>query len=125
MKFLIKGLVLTLSILTFILYFLHRTAHFSPYSDLSIISILVFVLMCFGLYYISKISFHSTNKHLFISITLGNLFLKFMVTAIILAGYYKFFQPEDTNFVLPYLVIYIAFTIFETVLILKVSDGKI
>ncbi len=125
MKFLLKGLLITNIILLSILYFLHSFERFSSYYDLSIISVFVFIIMSFGLFYVSKISINSTNKHLFISITLVNLFVKFMATGIILAGYYKYLQPKDTNFVLPYLIIYIAFTIFETVLILKVSDGKI
>ncbi len=125
MKFLIKGLLITVLLTFGILFLLLRNDAFAAYWDLSLVSIFVFIVMCCGLYFISKISVQSTNKHLFISIALGNLFVKFLVTAIILAGYYKLLHPSDTNFVLPYLIIYIAFTIFETVLILKISDGKI
>lgn len=125
MKYLLRALVLTLAINFVILFVIHSFDSFSSYWDISMVSILVFLAMSFGLYFIAKKAFKSKNKQIFISIALGNLFFKFLITGIILAAYYKIVLPEDTKFVLPYLFIYISFTIFETVLLLKVSDGKI
>lgn len=125
MSYLFSRLVFTLALTLCLLIGIHQMEAYSTYWDISIISIVVFVIMCLGLYFISKVAVNSRNKQIFISIALGNLFFKFLVTALILGLYYKLTQPSDTNFVLPYLTIYISFTIFETVLLLKVSDGKI
>ena len=108
-----------------LLFTIHRLEDYNKYWDITMVSVALFVLMSAGLYKISKLAVKSPNKQIFISIALGNLFVKFLMTGLILGIYYKITQPSDTKFVLPYLVIYISFTIFETVLLLKISDGKI
>jgi hypothetical protein len=125
MRYLLSRLAFTVLLTLFLLFWIHRMEDYRNYWDISWVSVVLFVFMSVALYLISKIAVKSPNKQIFISIALGNLFVKFLVTALILGAYYKFAQPVDTKFVLPYLVIYISFTIFETVLLLRISDGKI
>lgn len=125
MRYLISRLIFTVVLTMCLLFTIHRLEDYNKYWDISWVSVALFVLMSVGLYKISKLAVKSPNKQIFISIALGNLFVKFLMTGLILGIYYKITQPSDTKFVLPYLVIYISFTIFETVLLLKISDGKI
>jgi hypothetical protein len=66
-------------------------------------------------------SLKSTNKMAFIQVTMANVFLKIIGILVIVVVYYKIFKPDSKIIILPFLLIYAIFTIFETVFTYKIA----
>ena len=66
-------------------------------------------------------SFKSTNKMAFIQVTMANVFLKIIGILVIVVVYYKIYKPESKIIIIPFLLIYAIFTIFETVFTYKIA----
>ena len=102
---------------------LHRIEQFVSDQKLSIFGILFFSLYTIGLYYLSIYSIKSPNKGLFTSIHLGTIFLKMLLTVALIFVYREFYLPESRLYIIPYIVIYVLFTIYETYMMMKISKS--
>jgi len=124
MKNFLRGFALLMTILGVFLYILYSSVIQQYYIDISVYSILMFSILSILLHFFLKKSVSSPNKQLFLSITLGNMLIKMIFSACLLLIYNKLTQPPDTKFILPFLIIYLGFTIFETWFMVKLSDEK-
>ena len=118
------GFLVCLMILIPSLIGVHQYLGEGKYIDLSVIGTVVFFVMSLLLFFFLNISLKSTNKQLFLSITLANMLVKMVTTIAILLIYRKFSAPPDNKFVFPFLIIYISFTIFETWFMVKLAHRK-
>lgn len=123
LKAFLIGLALVIIFLIVNLYFLHKNLLNNNYIDLSVISILVYILMSVLLYIIVRQLLVKSLHSKFLGLTFANVLIKFLVTFLLLFTYYNNFSPSDNNFVLPYLLIYIVFTVFEAWFMLRMSDS--
>ena len=80
----------------------------------NLISILILLIFCAGMYYISISASKNSNKHLFSGITLVSIFVKIVLILAMLLIYTRIFTPDSRYFLLPFIFTYIVFTIFET-----------
>lgn len=87
-------------------------------------SLLMFTILSIGLYYFLSLSVRSPNKQMFISVTIANTLIKMTCSIGLLFAYKKMSNPADGNFIFPFLVIYLVFTIFETWFMVKMADQK-
>jgi hypothetical protein len=55
---------------------------------------------------------------------MGNVMFKIIACFGVVGVYYKLYKPTDKYFLLPFLLVYLIFTIFETYFLLKQSDRK-
>jgi hypothetical protein len=115
---------LLLFFLVLSLTLLHSFMAFSSYIDLSFYTVSMFSLLCVLLYYLLKMSVHSVQKQLFISLTMINTLAKMSCSVILLLIYYYVKQPADGKFIIPFLFIYFTFTIFETYFMLGLANQK-
>jgi len=120
----VRSLLVFLAGLFLVLVFVHSFESQADTVILSVMTVVLFSLLSIGLYIALKISVKSTNKQLFISYTLINMLVRMVTSIVLLMVYREIFKPLNGNFVLPFLVIYVLFTIFETSFMLKIADEK-
>jgi hypothetical protein len=87
-------------------------------------SLFAFILLSFGLYYISKHAAASSNKSLFNSIIMASVFFKMFIAVIVLVIYRKIYHPQDKNFLIPFFITYFVFMVFETYFMIKLAKNK-
>jgi len=120
----VRNLLVFLAFLVLVLVFLHSFESQSDTAILSIMTVVLFTILSIVLYIALRISVKSTNKQLFISYTILNMIIRMVISIGLLLMYREIYKPVDGKFVLPFLVIYILFTIFETSFMLKIADEK-
>jgi len=119
--------LLGLSLALFVLVIL--TGYFAPlapYQDIFFISILFFVVFSIITYGLAHTAAHSSNKFAFTHVTFLFLFGKLFFSVLILIVYKKIAQPETDLFVLPFFLVYLCYTAFETGFMMKLGriSGK-
>lgn len=120
----VRNLLIFLAFLVLVLVFLHSFESQSDTAILSVMTVVLFTILSIVLYIALRISVKSTNKQLFISYTILNMIIRMVMSIGLLLMYREIYKPVDGKFVLPFLVIYILFTIFETSFMLKIADEK-
>ena len=80
-----------------------------------------FILFSVGLFYASSKSANSENKHLFGQVFLLSIFFKMLFCATILIVYMLLTKPETGHFALPFLLVYLVFTIYEVYFVTKLA----
>jgi hypothetical protein len=92
-------------------------------SPISWWSIIFFSVLSLAMYYTGKIALGSSNKMMFSNIASLFMFGKMFLSVIILLIYRQLFNPTTGNFVLPFVVVYLFFTIFETYFMVKLGKN--
>jgi hypothetical protein len=82
-----------------------------------------FVGLSIGMYYLGKKSLGSSNKMMFSNVATMFMFAKMFLSVIILFIYKQTINPSSGYFVLPFIVTYLFFAIFETYFMVKVGKG--
>ncbi len=90
----------------------------------SIATTLFFAGFTIGLFYLGTSTANSPNKNLFMGVAIGSIFLKLVLTILILYSYKVIFEPEGGNHVFLFLIIYLVYTVFETSVLMKLSKPK-
>lgn len=120
-----KKLILTLGVLVLILGPLHYFEILKPFLLLTIILLVFFSLLSIGVYYLGESFARSENKFLYNQLIIMNFVIKLVFSLAILFIYNKFASPQNNLFIIPFGLIYIAFTIFEAIFMsqqAKLSD---
>ena len=120
----LKGLGVSLLVLIALLYYIHGFEGQKSYTDISVYGVLMFSVLSILLYIFLSRSVYSSNKQLFLSITLANMLVKMVFSIVLLLVYKEVKQPLDGKFILPFLTIYLIFTIFETWFMVRLADEK-
>lgn len=92
--------------------------------DFGLITASVFAFTCIPVYYLFSKLAVVPRKTIFVSATIGNMFFRILLSSIILILYYVSFNPSEGHFVVPFLLVYVIFTIFETHILIKIADQK-
>jgi len=117
-------LCLVIIILIPVLVFVHSFASQKNYTTVSYYSVCMFTVLSIILYLLLYNSVKNPNKQLFISITLANMLIKMVCSIALLLIYRAVQQPADGKFIVPFLIIYLIFTIFETWFMIRLADKK-
>jgi hypothetical protein len=124
MRHFFKGFALTQIILLPTLYYIHSFETQINYIDLSIYSVCLFSFLSIILYIFLGRSVAHPNKQLFLSITLANMITKMLFSILLLVIYKLVTKPADGKFIIPFICIYLFFTIFETWFMIKMANEK-
>ena len=89
--------------------------------QLSLISAIIFIAIVIGAYYLGQMAIRSASKSRFIQLVMMIIMIKMFVCVLIIAVYLKVVVPESKLFVLPFLVIYLIFTIFEVIILERIA----
>lgn len=113
------GLIGTIVLSTIIAVGIHAFERMADYWPLSAITIFIFTVLSIAAFYGGKLAAQSTNKHLFTSVIMGFTMIKMIFSGIIVLSYNALAEPAEKFFVLPFFILYIIFTAFEMVVMIK------
>ena len=80
------------------------------------------MLLTLGMFILGGVTAKSTNKSLFTGVVLGFTFGKIFLSLFVVIGYYELTQPTSKIFLLPFFIVYLVFTIFETYLMMQIGQ---
>lgn len=80
------------------------------------------MLLTLAMFLVGGITAKSTNKSLFTGVVLGFTFGKIFLSLFVVLGYYELAQPASKIFLLPFFIVYLIFTIFETYLMMQIGQ---
>jgi len=75
-------------------------------------------------FYIGKKVALNKNKSLFINVILGFVSGKMMLSLLLLLAFDKIVHPKTSFFLIPFFIIYLCYTIFETYFMIKLGKMK-
>ncbi len=119
-----KSLTLTSILSAVVILVFYQFELFKQDVILYVIS-LVFMIIYTVVFYLSALkALKSTNKMAFIQLVMANVFLKLVFLMAIVAIYNKLATPPSSKFfVIPFLIIYAIFTVYETAFVYKLSNN--
>lgn len=123
-QFLRQLALITSSTALFILG-LHQFTALTATADFSWISLAFFVTLSIVIYFVGYRAVYNQNKGAFINAALGLTFFKMVLCIVLVGTYIKFTNPPTRLFILPFLGIYIIYTIFETHFMMKMGKERI
>lgn len=112
---------MTILLSTGLAYVLSSILDIHDYMLLSYLSVGMFAGLCLMIYRLSERASKMANKRFFMQIVMINTMIKMFGAVILVILYYKFAQPHTTLFIVPFIVVYIVFSIFETYFMMKQS----
>lgn len=84
----------------------------------------VYLLITLLLFLIGRKLAGSSNRNSFTQFVMITVFAKMALTMAVLVVYLKMTEPGSKYFILPFFVVYLAFTIYETYMLMKVGRIK-
>lgn len=84
------------------------------YIDISYYAVPAFSLLSIVIYFLTIFLERKPEKRGLLNIVFINVMLKFLLSVLVIGLYYQMKEPDDGIFVVPFIVVYVAFTIFET-----------
>ena len=119
------SLLAILSIVVFILlWLLHLNVALQPYQSFSWLSCTFFIFLSIIMYSSAVMASKSKSVHTFTNVSLGFMMLKMMFSAIIILFYNKLMKPDSIVFLIPFFLIYLFYTIFETYFMIKLGKNE-
>lgn len=94
------------------------------YVDIGWYAMAIFSVLSIVVYTLTNKLKDTKNKVLFIQVILTNMILKMMLSGVIAFVYYQVKQPADGLFIVPFLIVYVTFTVFETYFMNKQAEAR-
>lgn len=107
-----------------LLVVLYSFMPFQPYWGLGLISWLMFALLTFLMFYFGKKAAASSNRNNFTTLILGVTVVKMFLAIGVVFLYFSIAQPTSRMFVVPFLLVYFFYTIYETYVLMVLSKEK-
>ncbi len=95
--------------------------HLMIHTGFIAVSMATMGLFCIFLYAAARTLATSKMTHLYIQLIMIAVFLKMLVCLALIIGYKKISEPQDNNFVWPFLIIYISTTVYEVIFMERVG----
>ena len=80
------------------------------------------MLLTLGMFFVGNITSKSSNKGLFTAMVMGFTFGKIFLSLFVVIGYHQIGQPASKIFLLPFFIVYLIFTVFETYLMMQIGQ---
>jgi hypothetical protein len=117
-----------LSVLTFLTAFAIALSRqiplFDEHQTLYWIALLAYFAITLLFFIIGRKLAVDPNANAFTLFAMGAGFAKLALTMAVLVGYLKFADPASKYFILPFIMVYLVFTVFETYVLMKVGKAK-
>lgn len=84
-------------------------------------SLAVFFLISIIMYVAGKKAALSENKHNFTNVSLGITIGKIFIAILFILGYDQLLEPASRFFIIPFFIMYLIYTIFETYVMMKLG----
>lgn len=115
------GLLITLASSIVATYVSGNLLDVSAYTSVAYAAIVMFTFLCLGIYLLSERAAKSKNKNFFMQIVMINTMIKMFGSVVLVVVYFKFVNPPNVKFIVPFLIVYILYSIFETYFMMKQS----
>jgi len=119
-----KELSITSAAVAIVLLGVHQVPacqHLPPFSWSCWLFFIVFSIIVYAMGYQSA---RSPNRQKFTNTTVGFIFYKMMLSVAFVFIYVKVMEPTDSLFLIPFFIIYLCFTIFETHFMIKLGKMR-
>ena len=103
---------------------LHQVPQMATHQMLTWLGWFFFTFFSLFMFIIGERTAKSTNKHSFTNAALGFTAGKMFLTLIFIVAYSEVVHPESPFFVLPFMITYFCFTIFETYFMMRLGKIK-
>lgn len=121
----VKYLILAILSSIAIFFFFKLFIPLGPYMEFLFWSLGFFILLSVMAYVMAYLSIKLKDGAPFLMLIVGNVFLKIIGSFLFVAIYAKYNTPKDRYFLVPFLITYLIFTIFETYFLsLQARDTK-
>lgn len=100
---------------------MHGRGEVGKFTNFSLIAIMAFFILSYLMYHLGSMAASSTNKYAFNNIIVGNMILKMFMCVVIILVYKNIYQIQSRAILLPFLIIYLSYTIFETYFLTKLA----
>ncbi|MFK7932819.1 MAG: hypothetical protein AB8G22_04875 [Saprospiraceae bacterium] len=97
---------------------------FQPDWALGLISWILFAVLTFLMFYFGKQAAASKNRNNFTTLILGITVVKMFLAIAAVFIYHSIAHPESRMFVVPFLLVYFIFTVYETYMLMILSKEK-
>ena len=107
-----------------LLIFLIALSQFSSFQDtlyFSVSSTVVFFIFTILVFHIGLRATKSPNKNLFTGVAISSIFMKLVFILIFLFTYQAVVEPTSKHYLFPFILIYLVYTIFETMVMMRLS----
>jgi hypothetical protein len=123
-RFLISLFIISLGVSLTSLLLGQFSTTFQQYNGVTWWSLGIFVPLSIVMFFGGKMAARSPNKYFFSNLIVHFTILKILFGLGGLILYKKMYQPGTKFFILPFCLVYVVFTIFETIFMLKLSNSK-
>lgn len=106
------------------IYFVHAIEALQAHQKLSISLFVLMFLTTVFLFYYGKKAALSSNKYLFVRMVIVSVMVKIVLVVLILVVYVNRVEIDNRLFILPFIGIYLIFSIFETVVLYQLAADK-
>jgi len=93
----------------------------SAYTGIFWLSIAFFFFFSLAMYFFAKKAALSSNRHAFTNVTIGTLAGKLLLSVVLLVIYKQVADPPDRLFIIPFFIVYLFYTMFETNFMIKLG----
>lgn len=102
-------------------YGINTFPQFADVQPIAWISLGIFVLLSVVMYYAGRKAAFSDNKHDFTNVSLGVTIGKIFIAILFILGYNQLMQPDSRFFIIPFFLMYLIYTIFETYIMMRLG----
>ena len=107
-----------------VLWLLSFLPVFYAHQQLSWLSLLLFLMISVVMYFTGRWGVNNDNKNTFIGLMYAYMGGKMFLSVVLIMLYYFYVEPDSKLFILPFFVVYLIFTIFESYFLMKLNDNS-
>lgn len=107
-----------------LLVILYSFMPFQPYWGLGLTSWVMFAVLTVLMFFLGKRAGASANRNNFTTLILGVTVVKMFLAIGVVFLYFSIAQPTSRMFVVPFLLVYFFYTIYETYVLMVLSKEK-
>lgn len=97
---------------------------FARHQQLSWLSLILFIVISIIMYFTGRWGVNSENKTTFIGLMYAYMGGKMFLSIVLIMMYYYYIEPKSKLFILPFFVVYLIFTIFESYFLMKLNENS-
>lgn len=121
-QFFIQLTILSIGVCLF-LFLLNIIPLFAAYQQVSWLSVFLFIVISIAMYFLGKWAINHPNKNLFTNLLYLFMGGKMFLSIILIYSYNLIAEPKTKLFIIPFFVVYIFYTIFESHFLIKLNNS--
>ena len=93
----------------------------SQYNLLMYFAVAFFTVLAIGVFHLSERAARMNSRNFFMQIVMINTMAKMFGSVALVIGYFSVIKPSTTKFIVPFLIVYVLYTIFDAYFMMKQS----